>query len=137
MRPKIVIYHNPKCSKSREALDYLWDQGHEPQVVEYLKNPLDEKEIRRLLQLLGIAASSMMRATDFRRLGLEPTDSADELIALIVTHPVLMERPIVEFGDEAVIARPAERLVDFVLPEPVKESDADSAWPLSGSHRAK
>ena len=122
MQSDIVIYHNPKCSKSREALTYLQQQGHEPRVIEYLNNPLEEKEIRRLLQLLGIAASSMIRAADFRRLELEPTDSTDDLIALIATHPVLMERPIVVIGDQAVIARPVSRLVDFVPQGPANGS---------------
>jgi arsenate reductase (glutaredoxin) len=114
MPADILIYHNPKCRKSREALDYIREHGQEPTVIDYIKQPLTETQIRKLLKILGIAPSSMIRASDFRRLELEPTNDPDKLIAMLIEHPVLMERPIVVIGDEAVIARPIERLYNFV-----------------------
>jgi arsenate reductase len=114
MPADILIYHNPNCSKSREALEYIREHGYEPTVIEYIKQPLDKTQIRKLLKILGIAPSSMIRAADFRRLELEPTDDPDQLVAMIAEHPVLMERPIVVIGDEAIIARPLERLYNFV-----------------------
>lgn len=114
MSINIRIYHNPQCSKSREALDYLQERGIDPQVVDYLQVPPTLEELKELVKMLGIAPSSMVRAKDFERLGLTPADDGDGWLQLIAAHPVLLERPIVIVGDEARIARPIERLYDFV-----------------------
>jgi len=113
----ITIYHNPKCSKSCEALAYLEAEGYQPRVINYLETPLTVEEIRRLVKQLGIAPSSLIRAPDFTRLGLTPTSDPEELIRLIVEHPILLQRPIVVVGDRARIARPVEVLQGF-LPAP-------------------
>lgn len=112
----VTIYHNANCSKSQEALDYLKAHGYRPRVIEYLKTPPTEAEIRTLVRQLGIAPSSLIRSADFDRLGLAPTSDPDEIIALIAEHPVLMQRPIVVVDERARIAKPAEVLAGFLPP---------------------
>jgi arsenate reductase len=108
------IYHNPQCSKSREALAYLEQQGLEPEVIEYLRAPLGVEELRGLIRMLGIAPSSLIRAADFKRLGLVPTSDYEQLLRLLADHPAIMERPIVVAGNEARIGRPIENLYELV-----------------------
>ncbi|QDU89328.1 Arsenate reductase [Pirellulimonas nuda] len=114
METTVTIYHNPQCSKSREALEYLQANGIQPTVVEYLRTPLDIDELRRLVKLLGVAPSSMVRARDFQRLELDSPTDADGWLGLIALHPELLERPVVVVGDRARIGRPVERLADLV-----------------------
>jgi len=119
MEPDVKIYHNPQCSKSREALEYLRSRPLQVEVVEYLKTPPTADELRKLVKMLGIAPSSLIRARDFQRLGLQPADQADGWFAMITEHPVILERPIVVAGDEARIGRPLENL--FELAEAIEE----------------
>lgn len=102
------IYHNPRCSKSRETLQLIRDAGVEPEIVEYLKNPPTADELRDLLKKLGAGASTIVRTGEdaYNQLfaGKQPTD--DQLIAAIVKHPVLLERPIVIQDKRAIIGRP-------------------------------
>lgn len=113
MPSQVKIYHNPQCSKSREALEYLRERGWEPEVIEYLDTPPTLEELRALVKLLGVAPSSLIRAKDFQRLGLTPTTDGEEWLALITSHPAIMERPIVVMGNQARIGRPIERLHDL------------------------
>ena len=106
----VRLYHNPQCVRSREALEYLRKQGVPLEVVEYLKQPLNVEQLRQLVRMLGIAPSSLIRVSDFKRLGLAPTNDYEKLLELIAEHPVLMERPIVVCGSEARIGRPLENL---------------------------
>jgi arsenate reductase len=108
--PPVRIYHNPQCPRSREALEYVRQLGIQPEVVEYLITPLSVEELRQLVRLLGIAPSSLIRSSDFKRLGLKPTSDYDKLLELIAANPVLMDRPIVVAGKEARIGRPIENL---------------------------
>jgi arsenate reductase (glutaredoxin) len=109
----VCIYHNPQCSRSREALDYLRQHGIQPQVVNYLDAPLGVDELRKLVRMLGIAPSSLIRANDFKRLGLQPTSDYEKLLQLLAEHPAIMERPIVVVGGIARIGRPIENLYDL------------------------
>jgi arsenate reductase len=109
----VCIYHNPQCSRSREALQYLEQQGIQPKVVRYLETPLNVDELRKLVRMLGIAPSSLIRSSDFKRLGLQPTSDYEKLLELIAKHPSLMERPIVVAGDVARIGRPIENLYEL------------------------
>jgi len=106
----VRIYHNPQCSRSRDALEYLQQLGVQVEIVEYLNNPLSVDELRQLVRMLGIAPSSLIRIFDFKRLGLKPTSNYDELLELIAANPILMDRPIVVVGKEARIGRPIENL---------------------------
>jgi arsenate reductase len=107
---RVRIYHNPQCARSREALEYLEQHGIEHEVIEYLLNPLTIDELRQLVRMLGIAPSSLIRAADFKRLGLTPTSDYEKLLQLLAKHPVIMDRPIIVVGNEARIGRPIENL---------------------------
>lgn len=113
----IRIYHNPRCSKSRETLTLLQEQGIEPTVVEYLKDTPTAKELAELLQKLGIQARQLMRSKEeeYKSLGLDnPKLSEDELINAMVTHPKLIERPIVVAGNQARIGRPPHLVLEII-----------------------
>ena len=113
----IVIYHNPRCSKSRAALALLRDRGVEPEVVEYLETPLDADTVRGLLGALGMSARDLLRSSEapYRELGLSDSSLAeDDLIAAVAAHPILMQRPVVRRGDRAVVGRPLERVADLL-----------------------
>ncbi len=113
MTPK--IYHNPRCSKSRATLALLEEHGQTPEIVEYLKDPPNRKEIVTLLKSLGLSARDIVRSkeVEFRESGLTLDSSEDELIDLIVRQPKILERPIVVLGSEARIGRPPERVLDL------------------------
>jgi arsenate reductase len=109
----LTIYHNPRCSKSRQTLKLLRDNGVEPRIVEYLKDPPDPALLKRLLRQLGLSARDLLRRGEapYKELGLaDPGKAEDELIAAIVENPILLERPIVVKGDKAVIGRPPENV---------------------------
>jgi arsenate reductase len=114
---KVTIYHNPRCSKSRQALDLLHQRDVAPVIVEYLKNPPGKKELKELLARLGMEPRELMRTKEAAYLehGLDdPALSRDQLIAAMVEHPVLIERPIVIVGDRAVLGRPPEKILDIL-----------------------
>lgn len=105
----ITLYHNPRCSKSRDALALLEQHGKPFQVVEYLKNPLDEAAISALLRKLGLTAREIMRhkEDEYQQLGLaDPQLTEQQLIAALVSCPRLLERPIAVLGEKAAIGRP-------------------------------
>ncbi|MGC7405586.1 arsenate reductase (glutaredoxin) [Pandoraea pneumonica] len=117
----ITVYHNPRCSKSREALALVEGSpavgGSDLQIIEYLKTPPKAAELKRLQKLLGVPVRDMIRSneTEYTELGLSDKElTDDELLAAIAKHPKLLQRPIVVNGDKAVIARPPE-LVNEVL----------------------
>lgn len=113
----VTIYHNPRCSKSRETLALLQDRGLELQVVNYLETPLDADGLRALLAKLGLGARALLRTGDaaYRELGLDdPACSEDELVQAMADHPALMQRPVVVVGDRARLGRPPEAVLDIV-----------------------
>ena len=115
---KVTIYHNPRCSKSRAALQLLRERGIEPEIVDYLQSPPDEDTLADLLARLRMSPRELMRTQEkpYRELGLDAADASDEtLIAAMVRHPILIERPIVVAGRKAVVGRPPERVLE-VLP---------------------
>ncbi|MFC5569407.1 arsenate reductase (glutaredoxin) [Lysobacter yangpyeongensis] len=108
------LYHNPRCSKSRGALELLHERGIEPHVVAYLDTPPTADELRALLRLLGIPARSLLRTgeDEYAALGLaDPSLSEDALIAAMASHPRLIERPIFVHNGRAVIGRPPEQVL--------------------------
>ena len=112
-----TIYHNPRCSKSRQAKALLQEHGKEFEEILYLKTPPDEAEIRRILSILGVPVREIMRRKEkiYKELALDdPSKSEEELIRAIAAHPVLLERPIVLRGDQAVLARPTEKLTQLL-----------------------
>lgn len=111
------IYHNPRCSKSRQTLLLLGEKGIEAEVIEYLKTPPSAAELRDLLHLLGIGPRQLMRSkeAEYKAAGLDdPTLSDDALIAAMVAQPKLIERPIVIHDGKAAIGRPPELILDIL-----------------------
>lgn len=115
--PAATVYHNPRCSKSRQTLALLEARSVELTVVRYLDTPPDEKTLRDLLGKLGIGPAGLIRRKEkaFTELGLAgQLDDDPALIAAMLAHPELIERPIVVIGNHAVIARPPERVLTLV-----------------------
>ena len=112
----MIIYHNPRCSKSRQSLALLRENGEEPEVIEYLKTSLDEVALRDLFAKLGLKAHEVVRTKEepYQQLALSPDSSEEEVIAAIVKYPILMERPIVVKGNSAVIGRPPENVHELL-----------------------
>ncbi len=114
---KVTIYHNPRCSKSRQTLALLKDHGIEPTVIEYLKTPPSAEDLGHLLQLLGMKPRDLMRRKEapYKELNLaEESLGDDELIEAMVENPTLIERPIVVQGEAAVIGRPPENVLTII-----------------------
>jgi arsenate reductase len=109
----ITLYHNPKCGTSRAVLDALRDAGHEPEVVEYLKDGWDEIQLADLFARMGVKPRDMLRTrgTPAEELGLTDPGVGDaEILRAMVDHPILVERPIVITGKGVFLCRPADRL---------------------------
>jgi len=109
----VTIYHNPRCSKSRETLALLYDRGLKPEIILYLHSPPSAKSMRNLLQKLGLTARELMRTTEqeYRDLGLDNKSfSEDRLIQAMIENPKLIERPIVVHNQKAVLGRPPENI---------------------------
>jgi arsenate reductase (glutaredoxin) len=118
MSTDITIYHNPRCSKSRQTLELLQQQGIEPNIRLYLKDSLSELELKTLLNKLGITARALMRhkEVEFKQLGLEDQSLSEQtLIDAMISTPKLMERPIVEVENKAAIGRPPEQVLALFL----------------------
>ncbi|NUQ00896.1 MAG: arsenate reductase (glutaredoxin) [Armatimonadetes bacterium] len=113
----VTIYHNPRCSKSRAALALLEERGVRPEVRRYLEQPPTIEELSALLDLLGLEPLDVMRRSEapFRQLDLgSGQHSREELLAALVAHPVLLERPIVVSGQRAVLGRPPEKVLELL-----------------------
>ena len=111
-----TIYHNPRCSKSRNTLALLEANGIRPQVVLYLETPPDARQIKRLLSQLGMSAADLVRRSedDYKACGLGRDSGEGEIIAAMAACPKLIERPIVVRGDRAVLGRPPENVLELL-----------------------
>ncbi len=112
----LKIYHNPKCKTSRDVLELIQKAGIEPEVILYLVNPPSEKELRALIKASGndVRAILRQRGTPYDELDLgNPKWTDDELIQFILSHPVLLNRPIVSNGKNARLCRPIETVQEF------------------------
>tara|TARA_A100001037_G_scaffold200504_1_gene179301 strand:- start:7 stop:357 length:351 start_codon:yes stop_codon:yes gene_type:complete len=114
---EFIIYHNPRCSKSRQTLQLLREEGIEPTIVEYLKTPLAKEQLRNISQLLGLRPKDFVRKIeiDFKDNDLSKSLEDDEKIldAMLLFHKII-ERPIVISGEEAVIGRPPENVQKLI-----------------------
>lgn len=112
----LTIYHNPKCSKSRQALGLLKDKGVEPEVVLYLDTPLSAEQISALLDKLGIEPHELLRKkeAEYEEAGLDRGSSREAIVAAIARFPRLLERPVIVRGERAVIGRPTERVLELL-----------------------
>jgi len=110
------IYHNPRCSKSRCALDWLKEKSFDFEVVDYMKNPLSSNEIKSILKQLNMKASELLRKNEpeYKEHIQDKNLKEDEIIELMSKYPKLIERPIVVRYGKAVIARPLERLTELI-----------------------
>ena len=109
-----LIYHNPRCRKSRETLEILREHGIEPEIIEYLKVPPTAKELRRVLSLLKLDPSAIIRRKEFKELGIDQPKAAGELIEIMVANPQVIERPIVVHGERACLGRPPENVLELL-----------------------
>ena len=111
MPRQVKIYHNPRCSKSRQTLQLLRDKGIEPEIVEYLKDSPSAKETAELIDMLGVEPHAVLRVKEaaYKEAGLTPQSSKQEIARAIAEHPILLERPIVVVdGRNAALGRPPE-----------------------------
>lgn len=114
---KVTIYHNPKCSKSRQTLQLLTDRGIQPEVIEYLKTPPSKTRLKEILKLLDMEPRDLMRKKEavYKEAGLDNQQlSKDQLIEKMVSYPAVIERPIVVANGKAAIGRPPEHVLDIL-----------------------
>ena len=113
----VTIYHNPKCSKSRQTLELLCERGITPVIIEYLQAPPTVEKMKEILSLLGLSPRELIRKKEdvYAENELEnPSLSDDELIGHMIAHPILIERPIVFANGKAAIGRPPERVLEIL-----------------------
>ena len=119
MTENVTIFHNPRCSKSRQTLQLLQQRGVQPTIVEYLRDPPITAQIGKLLSMLDLSPRELLRSKEaaYFEQGLDASDIDDAaLIEAMHEHPILIERPIVIAGDQAVIGRPPERVLAILPP---------------------
>ncbi len=116
MSTRLTIYHNPRCSKSRQALALLTERGIEPEVIEYLRTPLTEAELRALLRKLGLKPAEILRTGEdvYKEKYKGRTLTDEQSLKALVESPILMERPIVVKGQHAVVCRPPEKILELL-----------------------
>lgn len=112
----VVIYHNPRCSKSRQTLALLEERGIEPEIIRYLDAPPTAKELKAVIDKLGVSARDIMRTKEatYKELNLKDVSDAGALIKAMVDHPILIERPIVVKGAKAAMGRPPEAVLEIL-----------------------
>ena len=114
---KVIIYHNPRCSKSRETLQILQDNNIEPEIIDYLEDPPTAQELKQIIAMLGVSARDLMRSTEPAHKEADLDDdslSDDDIIEAICEYPSLLQRPIVVFGNKAIIGRPPVRVLEII-----------------------
>jgi len=111
-----TIWHNPRCSKSRQTMEILTEKGVEAEVVKYLETTPSIQEITEVLKKLGITARELMRTKEdeYKELNLKDENNEAKLIEAMASHPKLIERPIVIVGDKAVLGRPPEKVLELI-----------------------
>ncbi|MBT3866201.1 arsenate reductase (glutaredoxin) [Candidatus Woesearchaeota archaeon] len=111
----ITIYHNPKCSKSRQSLELVLAKAKDVKIIEYLKTPLTKEELRTILAKLNLHAKEIIRTKEIEFQEYQTKElSEEELINLIIKLPILLERPIIIEGNKAVIGRPPENVLKIL-----------------------
>lgn len=110
----VTMYHNPKCSKSRATLALLNENGVEPTIIEYLVTPPSTDEMKTILKKLNKTPADILRKKEAAEEGVDADQDADALIAAMVAHPRVIERPIVVKGDKAAVGRPPETVLGIL-----------------------
>lgn len=113
MAEPVILYHNPRCGKSRQALSLLRERGVEPQIVLYLEQPPSRERLVELLAWLGLEPKDLLRATEplARALELTAASEPEAILEALAAHPELLERPLAVRGEQAVVGRPPERVL--------------------------
>jgi len=113
---KATLWHNPRCSKSRQGMALLQDHGIDVDIVKYLDTPPSKEEITTLLDKLGIEPRALMRTKEkiYKTLNLAAVEDPERLIEAMTKHPSLIERPVAIVGDKAVLGRPPELILDIL-----------------------
>lgn len=110
---KITIYHNPRCSKSRETLEILRKRGKEPVIIEYLKTPLNLEQLNKLRAYFALEDFIRTNEPVFKELGLS-MDNELEVLQAVIKEPILLQRPIVTYKGKAIIGRPPENVLELL-----------------------
>ena len=111
----VRIYHNPRCNTSRKTLALLRDKGVEPEIVEYLKTPYTAAQLKTLLGQMKMPVKALIRKKEAAKAGIDAARlSEDQLIAAMVKHPIIVERPIVVSGSKAALGRPPEKVLEVL-----------------------
>ncbi len=112
----LIIWHNPRCSKSREALKLIQNSGVEPHIYKYLDEKPTKQQIKEVLKLLGAKPRDIMRTKEsiYKELGLKDVEDDEKLIEAMAEHPKLIERPIVIKGEKAALGRPPEKVLEIL-----------------------
>ncbi|MEM7100704.1 MAG: arsenate reductase (glutaredoxin) [Pseudomonadota bacterium] len=113
----ITIYHNPRCSKSRQTLALLEEHGATPEIIEYLINPPDSNTLNQILSMLDYSPRDLMRKKEAAYIEENLADAAlthDQLVKAMINNPILIERPIVVAADRATIGRPPENVLELI-----------------------
>ncbi len=113
---EVTIYHNPRCSKSRQTLALLEERGISPTTVFYLDTPPDAQELKRIVAALNIGVRDLMRTKEsvYADLGLAQESDEDKLISAMIANPILIERPIVVHNGKAAVGRPPENVLEIL-----------------------
>jgi arsenate reductase len=112
-----TIYHNPRCTKSRQTLALLQEKGVEPEIVKYLDTPPDAATLKGLIKKLNLASAHDLlrrKETEYKEAGLSPESSDSDVIKAMAAYPKLIERPIVVKGNQAVLGRPPENVLELI-----------------------
>ena len=110
----VTIYHNPRCSKSRQTLALLEENGADPKIVEYLSEPPSAAELKKILGMLGMPPAQLLRRKEASEAGIDATQDDDALIAAMTANPIVIERPIVVANGKARIGRPPESVLEIL-----------------------
>ncbi len=112
----VTLYHNPRCSKSRNTLELLKDNSVNPEVILYLDTPPDTRELKALLKKLRLTAAQLVRCGEdaYKASGLNKDSDDEEILAAMAKYPKLIERPIVVKGSRAVLGRPPENVLELI-----------------------
>jgi len=114
---EIIIYHNPRCSKSRQTLQLLQDSNITPEIILYLESPPTKNDLKNLLKKLGISARELLRNSEhaYKEAGLSDASlTENQLLEAMIKEPKLIQRPIVVAGDNAVLGRPPENVLELI-----------------------
>lgn len=111
----VIIYHNPRCSKSRQTLALIEENGVAPEIVEYLNSPPSQKDLKDIVAKLDIAPHELVRKKEAKEAGLDIANMSNaEVIKAMAAHPAIIERPIVVKGAKAVLGRPPENVLALI-----------------------